>query len=153
MKLESQFTFQGPREKVWDLLQDPEVMKTALPGAQKLEKTGEDTYAGTMRVGVGPVNGVFSVHIVLKDKIAPESYTMLVDSKGGPGFVKGTAHVELSEQENGITLMKYEATLQIGGRLAVVGQRLLDTVAKSMTRQGLEKLNKALQARLDADSK
>lgn len=152
MKIEGEFTFQGARERVWELLQDPEVLAQTLPGTEKLEKTGEDQYESAMRVQVGPVNGVFSCKVTLKDKQPPERYTMLVDSKGAQGFANGAAQVELAAQSANSTLMKYQAELQVGGRLAGVGQRLLDTVGRSMTRQALEALNQALQARIAGDS-
>jgi len=148
MKLEGEYTFQGNREEVWKLLQDPEILASSMPGTKKLEKTGEDEYESEMQVRVGPVNGIFTSKIVLKDKTPPQNYTMVVDSRGNAGFAKGTALVTLTEPEPGVTLMKYEAELNVGGRLASVGQRLLDTVGKSMTRQGLEAMNKALQARI-----
>ena len=77
----------------------------------------------------------------------PESYTLTVDGRGAPGFAKGTGHVQLIDQGDDATLMKYEGDMQVGGKLAGVGQRMLGTVSKRMTRQGLETLNKALQAR------
>jgi len=152
MKIEGEFTFQGARERVWELLQDPEVLAQTLPGTEKLEKTAEDQYESAMRVQVGPVNGVFSCKVALKDKQPPERYTMLVDSKGAQGFANGAARVELIAQGANSTLMRYQAELQVGGRLAGVGQRLLDTVGRSMTRQALEGLNRALQARISGDS-
>lgn len=152
MKIEGEFTFQGPREQVWELLQDPQVLASVLPGAKKLEKIGEDEYLNEMQVQVGPVNGIFSGKVMLKDKMPPERYTMLVDSKGTSGFAKGAAQVELIQQGASSTLMKYQAELQVGGRLAGVGQRLLDTVGRSMTRQALEALNRALQVRIAGDS-
>lgn len=148
MKLEGEFTFEGSREEVWKLLQDPDILASSMPGTKKLEKIGEDEYESEMQVRVGPVNGVFSSKILLKDKVSPQSYTMVVDSKGNAGFAKGTARINLTEPEAGKTLMKYEAELNVGGRLASVGQRLLDTVGKSMTRQSLEAMNQALQARI-----
>ena len=148
MKLDGEYTFNGPRDAVWELLQDPEVLKAALPGAKKIEKTGDDEYKAQLQVRVGPVNGVFATKIALTDKTPPERYTMLVDSKGATGFGKGSALVKLTEQDDATTLMTYEATLQVGGRIASVGQRMLDTVSKSLTRQSLEAMNNALEARL-----
>ena len=148
MKLDGEYTFNGPREAVWELLQDPDVLKAAMPGAKELEKTGEDEYKANLQVRVGPVNGVFATKISLTDKTPPERYTMLVDSKGSTGHAKGSALVTLTEQEDATTLMKYEAKLHVGGRIASVGQRMLDTVSKSLTRQSLEAMNNALEARL-----
>lgn len=150
MKISGDFTFEGPREEVWELLQDPDVLITALPGAKQLDKTGEDEYEAKLQVRVGPVNGVFDTQIKLSDKQPPEQYTMQVDSSSPQGFANGSAVVTLTEQGPTTTLMNYDATLQVGGRLASVGQRMLDTVSKSLTRQSLEAMNQALQARLAA---
>lgn len=152
MRLKGEYVFDGPREEVWDLVRDPDVLVTALPGAQDLNQVGENEYEGEMNVRIGPVAGVFSGRLVVSDEVPPESYTLTVEGKGKPGFAKGTGHVQLIDQGDGTTLMKYEGKVQIGGRLASVGQRLIDTASKSMIRQGLEALNKALQARVAAKS-
>jgi carbon monoxide dehydrogenase subunit G len=150
VNLEGEYTFDGPREEVWDLVQDPEALAMALPGTQSLEKVGENEYGGVMNVRIGAVSGVFSGRVLIEDEQPPESLTMKVDGEGKPGFVKGVGQVNLLDQGDGTTLMKYSGELQIGGRLASVGQRLLDTTSKSMLRQGLGELNKALQARMAA---
>ncbi len=152
MKLEGEYIFNGPREAVWDLVRDPKVLSTALPGTQSLNRISDNEYEGEMNVRIGPVSGVFSGRIVVSNEVPPESYTLMVDGKGAPGFAKGTGHVQLIDQGDGTTLMKYEGEVQIGGKLASVGQRMLDTVSKSMTRQGLETLNKALQVRKTAEA-
>ena len=148
MKVEGEYIFDGPREEVWNLVRDPEVLITALPGAQSLEQVGENEYEGKMNVRVGPVAGLFSGRVVISNEMPPESYTLTVEGRGAPGFVKGSGDVHLIDQGDGTTLIKYEGEVQIGGRLASVGQRLIDTASKSMTRQGLDALNKALQARV-----
>ena len=148
MKLEGEFIFDGPREDVWELVRDPDVLATAMPGTQSLEQVGENEYEGVMNVRIGPVAGVFSGRIVVSDEVPPETCTLTVEGKGKPGFINGTGYVNLIDQGDGTTLMKYDGEMQIGGRLASVGQRLLDTTSKSMIRQGLETLNKALQARI-----
>ena len=147
MELKGEFVFDGDREEVWELVRDPEVLATALPGAQSMNKVSDSEYEGTMNVRVGPVSGVFSGKVIVSDEVPPESYTLTVEGKGAPGFVKGTGHVELVDQGGGTTLMQYQGDVQVGGKIAGVGQRMLETVSKSMTRQGLETLNKALQAR------
>jgi hypothetical protein len=150
VNLEGEYTFDGPREEVWDLVQDPEALAMALPGTQSLEKVGENEYEGVMNVRIGAVSGVFSGRVLIEDEQPPESLTMKVEGEGKPGFIKGVGQVNLLDQGDGTTLMKYSGELQIGGRLASVGQRLLDTTSKSMLRQGLGELNKALQARMAA---
>jgi carbon monoxide dehydrogenase subunit G len=150
MHIEGEYIFNGPREEVWDVVRDPEVLATALPGTQNLEQVSENEYQGAMHVRVGPVAGAFSGRIVVSDEVPPESCTLTVDGRGAPGFANGTGHIQLIEQEDGTTLMKYEGEMQIGGKLASVGQRLLDTASKSMVRQGLESLNQGLVARIEA---
>jgi carbon monoxide dehydrogenase subunit G len=150
--MEGEYVFDGPREEVWELVRDPEVLITALPGAQSLEQVGENEYEGKMNVRVGPVAGLFFGRVVISNEVPPESYTLTVEGRGAPGFAKGTGDVHLIDQGDGTTLIKYAGEVQIGGRLANVGQRLIDTASKSMTRQGLDALNKALQARVAAKS-
>jgi len=151
MKLEGEYVFDGPREEVWKIVRDPEVLATALPGAQELEQVGENEYAGKMNIRIGPVSGVFSGKLVVSDEAPPESYTLSVEGRGAPGFGKGVGHVQLLEHEDGKTLMKYDGDMEVGGRLANVGQRLIDTASRSMIAQGLESLNNALKARLQAE--
>ena len=151
MKIEGEYTFNGPQEEVWKIVRDPEVLATALPGTQSLDQVGDNEYVGEMNVRIGPVAGVFSGNILVSDEAPPDSCTLTVDGKGKPGFVKGVGHINLLPQEGNTTLMKYEGDVQIGGRLASVGQRLIDTTSKSMIKQGLEALNAALEARVAAE--
>jgi len=148
VKIAGEYVFNGPRGKVWELVRDPEVLATALPGTQSLNQVSENEYEGEMHVRVGPVAGVFSGRVVASDEVPPESYTLTVEGKGAPGFANGTGHVQLIDQGDGTTLMKYEGEMQIGGRIASVGQRLMDSASRSMIRQGLETLNKALETRV-----
>ena len=149
MILGGTFAFNGPRAAVFELLQDPAVLAKALPGTKMLTRTAEDHYEGTMKVSIGPMTAAeFGVTVELKDKIAPERFTMHIDSKGSVGFAKGTATIELQEQPGPVTLMTYSSDVQIGGKIAGVGQRLLESVGKMMTRQALDSLNKELQGRL-----
>ena len=149
MTLNGTFLFNGPRTKVWDLLQDPAVLAKALPGTERLERTGDDRYEGVMKVSVGPVTAAsFAVAVTLRDQVPPERLSMQIEGKGSVGFTRGTAALELEEPADGGTLLRYASNVQVGGRIAAVGQRLLDSVAKMMTRQALEALDRELQARL-----
>ena len=151
MKLQGEHVFDGPIEEVWEIIRDPEVLATALPGTQSLEQVGENEYVGKMHVRIGPVAGVFAGKIIVSDEVPPESCTLHVDGKGAPGFANGIGYVKLFEQDDGRTLMKYEGEMQVGGRLANAGQRLIDSASKSMIAQGLESLNSALKTRLLAE--
>ena len=150
MVLTGTFTFNGPRTAVWDLLQDPAVLAKALPGTKSLTKTAEDRYQGVMKVSVGPMTAAeFAVNVELTDKVAPETFSMHIDGKGAVGFTKGTATIALREEPGPVTVMQYSSDVQIGGKIAAVGQRLLESVGKMMTRQALESLNKELLKRLE----
>ncbi len=151
MKLQGEYVFDGPIEEVWEIIRDPEVLATALPGTQSLEQVAENEYTGKMHVRIGPVAGVFAGTIIVSDEVPPESCTLHVDGKGAPGFANGIGHIKLFEQEDGRTLMQYEGEMQVGGRLANAGQRLIDSASKSMIAQGLESLNNALKTRLLAE--
>lgn len=149
MIIEGRYVFDGPREEVWPLLLDPEVLATTLPGCKQLTRTDEATYEGVMQVGVGPITAAeFRVRVQIRDAEPPERYRMEVDGKGRFGFSRGQADVELSETPEGGTAMQYRADLQVGGKIAGVGQRLLDTVSRAMTKQALEALNRELRRRL-----
>ncbi len=146
MKLEGEYLFDGPRDKVWDLVRDPNVLVKVLPGTQSMTLVGENVYEGKMNVRIGPVAGVFAGRLVVSDEVPPESCTLSVKGRGAPGFINGVGQVQLVDQGDGATLLKYQGDLQIGGKLAGVGQRLMDSVSKSMIRQGLASLNRSLHA-------
>ncbi len=151
MIVEGEFTFRAPRRSVWVLLQDPSVLVKAMPGAQKLVSTGDGTYEGTVRIGVGPVTAAqWTLSVALHDREEPARYMMKVDTKGPLGFTRGNASVELVEAADSTT-MRYHADLQIGGKVAGIGQRLLDQVAKQLTRRGLEALSREMELRLNLD--
>jgi len=148
MILDGEFTFRADRRSVWVLLQDPDVLVKAMPGAQRLVQTGDGTYEGHIRIGVGPVTAAsWTLTVALHDREEPASYGMKVESKGPLGFTRGSASVELLDEPAG-TRMKYRADMQIGGKVAGIGQRLLDQVARMLTRQGLEALSREMEARL-----
>jgi carbon monoxide dehydrogenase subunit G len=153
LNLNGNFTFDGPRAAVWALLQDPAVLAKALPGTERLALTSEDHYEGVMKVNVGPVTAAkFDVTVSLKDKVPPERMSLQIDGKGPVGFTRGTAQVVLEEQADNQTLMHYTSDVQVGGRIASVGQRLLESVSKMMMRQALDALQRELAARLGTNN-
>ena len=152
MKLEGEHIFHGPRQAVWELVRDPDALAQALPGTETLTKLSESEYAGTMNVRIGPIAGVFSGKVVISDEVPPASCTLTAEGKGAQGFAKGVGRIVLTDQGDGTTLMKYDGDVNIGGKLASVGQRSIDTVSKSMIRQGLLALDQALAARLAAQT-
>ncbi|RMG91926.1 MAG: carbon monoxide dehydrogenase [Chloroflexi bacterium] len=151
MKIEGTHTFNAPRNVVWPMLLDPQVLANVMPGCEKLEKVGENDYTGVLKIRVGPVQGTFNGKVTLNNLTPPESYEMVVDGKGPAGFVKGNGRLRL--EENGdTTTMHYEGDVQVGGRIASVGQRLLDTSARAIIRQSLEGLDQQVNARMQAQN-
>ena len=131
MKIDGTHEIKAPRERVYALLTDPEVLRRCLPGCESLEKTGEDTYAAIMKAGVGMVKGTFKGNVKLAEMRPPEHYRLEVEGKGGPGFVKGTGDFDL-EELGGATLIRYAGEMQVGGTIAGIGQRMIQGAAKMM---------------------
>jgi carbon monoxide dehydrogenase subunit G len=139
MKLEGTYTFPGEPQQVWDLLLDPESLRTCIPGVESLTETSPDHWDAVMKVGVAAIRGTYKGKVAIVDKEAPSSYTLEVEGSGGPGFVKGAARVMLEvAEEGGGTLVKVDGDGQVGGMLAGVGQRMLPGVAKMLMNQFFE---------------
>ncbi len=149
MKITGDYTFEAPRDLVWAALNDPTVLAKIMPGCEKLVQTADNEYEGALKIKVGPVQGTFQGKIKLSDIKAPESYHMLVDGQGAPGFVKGEGNANLTEQE-GKTLLHYDGDAQVGGRIASVGQRLIESSAKSIINQSLNGLHEYIKAKTQA---
>jgi carbon monoxide dehydrogenase subunit G len=152
MKVEGEHIFIGTPQQVWDLFRDTEVMAAALPGTRKMDYLGDNKYEAVMNVRVGPVTGEFSGVLVISNENHPHSYTMTVDGRGKPGFLKGTGDILLVDQGDDGTAMQYTGEVQVGGKLAAVGQRLIDTVSKSIISQAFETLDRVLKERVAAEA-
>ena len=146
MKVAGDYRFDAPPQEVWEALLDPEVLTAIMPGCKKLELTGENQYEGVMDMKVGPVQGIFQGKVNLENLDPPNGYDLRLDGQGAPGFVKATAKVAIAADGNG-TNMTYEGNAQVGGRIASVGQRLLDSSSKAIIKQSLEGLNAQVVAR------
>ncbi len=134
----------APREKVWEALNDPDVLRQCIPGCQELEKISDNEMTATVKVKVGPVSANFKGHVTLENIVAPKSYTIVGEGKGGiAGFAKGGADVKL-EEEGDITILNYEVTAQVGGKLAQMGSRLIDSTSKKLASQFFANLNEVI---------
>src|SRR6266699_6263666 len=131
MKIDGTHQLNIPRERVYALLIDPEVLRRCIPGCESLDKTAENAYVAALKVGVGMIKGRFQGNVHLEDMRPPEHYRIVVEAKGGPGFVKGTGNFDLGERDDG-TLIKYAGEMQVGGTIAAVGQRMIEAAAKMM---------------------
>jgi carbon monoxide dehydrogenase subunit G len=149
MILSGTYEFSAPRERVWELLQDPAVLAKALPGTERLVLSAPDRFEGVMKVSVGPVTAAkFDMSVTLTEKDPPKRFVMQIDGKGGVGFTKGTATIELDEKSATETVLRYDSNIQVGGKIAAVGQRLLEQVGKMMSKQALEALEREMRGRL-----
>jgi len=144
MKIEGSHDIPAPRARVWDAFFDPELLRQAIPGCERLEAVGADEYRATLKIGVGPVKGTFEGRVRLTEKKPPESYRMAVEGSGGPGFVRGETLVTLSEIDGG-TRVRYDADVQVGGLIAGVGQRMLGGAAKMTADQFFTRMSQLLQ--------
>lgn len=124
----------APRTRVWNAMIDPEVLGRAIPGCERLEKTGENTYSVTLRAGVGSIKGLFTGHVRLEEMRPPAHYKIMVEGKGQAGFLKGSGDLDLAERD-GITEITYSGDVQVGGTIAGVGQRMIEGAAKMMASQ------------------
>ena len=147
MKIEGTQELNAPRDRVYAALIDPEVLQRCIPGCESLEKTGEDSYAATLKAGIGPIKGVFKGNVRLEEMRSPEHYRIVVDSKGGPGFVKGAGDFDL-EESDGKTIIRYSGELQVGGPIAGVGQRMIQGAAKMLASQFFGSLEKEVKSDL-----
>jgi carbon monoxide dehydrogenase subunit G len=130
MEITGTYQFAAPPQRVWDVLMDPAQIASCIPGCAGLEQDGENRYRAKMMIAMAAITGSYDATVVLSDVVPLESYRLAVEGQGRPGFVKGTATITLREEANG-TLVDVAATVQTGGPIARVGQRLIAGVAKS----------------------
>ena len=133
------------QQQAWTALNDPAVLKNCIPGCDKVEPTGENQYAIGMALKIGPVSAKFSGKITLTDIMPPESYKLSFEGQGGPaGFGKGSAAVKLTPNADGCDL-SYTANASVGGKIAQLGQRLIDGAAKSMAEDFFKRFDQEMQ--------
>ena len=148
MKLAGDYRFEAAVREVWDALFDPAVLAAVMPGCEKLERV-DGQFVGEIKVKIGPVSGTFAGKVDLKDIDEPRRYTMVVDGRGSAGFVKATAVVELEADGDG-TKMRYHADAQVGGKLASVGERLIDASTRAIVKEALAGLHTNVKIRAAA---
>lgn len=134
MKIEGSYTIKSPRERLFHLLTSPEILQRCVPGCQLLEANDDGSYKMTMKTGIGSIKGVFTGLIRLANVNEPDNFKMIVEGKGAPGFLKGEGTLNLVEQGQETTV-NYIGDVSVGGTLASVGQRMIQSAAKMMTGQ------------------
>jgi|GEM_PF-333652 len=151
MKLDGEYIFDDSVKEVWDALFDPAVLAAVMPGCEKLDLV-DGSYIGEIKVKVGPIQGKFSGKVDLLDIVEPQSYRMIVDGRGAQGFVKANAEIKLSVVD-GKTRIVYTSEAQVGGKIASVGQRLIETSARAIVKESLQGLAENIKIRAEAHRK
>jgi carbon monoxide dehydrogenase subunit G len=143
MEISGSYSFKAPPDRVWELLMDAGILSSCIPGCERFEPDGEDRYIVTLTVGLAAITGTYTGTVVLVDKMPPTSYRLVVEGQGRPGFVKGSSAIAL-RADGAATTVDVTGTVQTGGPIARLGQRLIGGVAKMM----LDRFFACLQAKL-----
>lgn len=135
MDMTGEYRIPASREAVWQALNDPEVLKQCIPGCEEIDKKSDTEFSAKVTAKVGPVKAKFSGDVTLSDLDPPNGYTISGQGTGGAaGFAKGGAKVDLAE-DGGETVLSYTVNATVGGKLAQIGSRLIDSTAKKMANQ------------------
>ncbi len=144
MKLSGSTHLAAPPEDVWDALLNPDVLTRTIPGCERLEPTGENTYDLTVTAGVASIKGTYKGAVELEDLVPHQSLTMRVDGAGSAGTIGVTVRVRFEPGEGGTTDLSYDADAVVGGMIGGVGQRMLTSVSKRMAGQFFGAVNDVL---------
>ena len=144
MKISGQNTVAAPVQQVWDALLDPAVLVRTIPGCERLEETGDHTYAMTVSAGVAAIKGTYDGTCALSDLQEPASLTMKVQGAGAPGTIGATVSVSFNDNGDGTTLLRYDADAVVGGMIGGVGQRMLSSVSKRMAGEFFGNVERAI---------
>lgn len=144
MKLQGSYHFTASHDDVWEALLDPTLLAKALPGGEALQQTGENEYHAVLNMRVGPVQGRFEGGIKLSNIQPKDSYQMEVHGQGAPGYVNGSGALSLAPADAG-TDLSYTGEVEVGGKIAGLSQRLVESTARSIIKQGLAALDAQIQ--------
>jgi len=142
MEIEDEYTLPASQAVVWRLLNDTDILRECIPGCESLEKTGENAMEAVVVVKIGPIKARFQGAVTLIDLVPPQSYSIVGEGKGGvAGFAKGRADILLQEVEQG-TLLKYKVHTQIGGKIAQLGNRLILSTSRMLSREFFDRFSR-----------
>lgn len=139
MKIGGEQTIPVPRERAFQAMQDPAILAQCMPGCESLVRIGDGEYEMKMKMALAAFSGQFQGKVRISDSKPPESFKLIVEGSGKIGFMKGEGNLSLSEEGSG-TRVAYDGDVQVGGTIAAVGQRLIDTTAKMMIKRFFDKL-------------
>jgi uncharacterized protein len=145
MKIATTSRIQASRGAVFVALTDPAVLQRAIPGCESLAAVGDDDYEAVLKIGVAGLKGTYTGTAQIREKQPPQSLRLSFAGKGGPGFVRGSAAVRLSE-DDGFTLVACEADVQVGGLIAAVGSRLVEAAARKLSDDFFNQLAREIRA-------
>lgn len=131
MEVTGTYTFNGSRDRVWALMLDPAAIAGCIPGCESLEPDGENRFKARITIGMAAITGTYEGVVLISDKVEPESYRLSVEGQGRPGFVKGDAAITL-RVDGATTVVDVKGTVQTGGVIARLGQRLIGNASKMM---------------------
>jgi carbon monoxide dehydrogenase subunit G len=143
VEITGSYTFNAPPDRVWALLMDPAIIASCIPGCDRFEPEGDDRYRARLTVALAAITGTYDGTVVISDRIEQTSYRLTAEGQGRPGFVKGSSAIAL-RAEGGGTVVDVNGTVQTGGPIARLGQRLVGSVSKMM----LDRFFACLQARV-----
>ena len=144
MKINGSYTLQGvDLARAYTALQDPQVLTVCIPGCESLEKTGDAEYAMKMKMALAAVSGQFTGKVKIVDPNPPSTFKMIVEGNGKIGFMKGEGLLNLTSADANVEVT-YDGEVQVGGTMAAIGQRLIDTTSKMMIKRFFDKLSEQL---------
>ena len=148
LNMEGEERIEAPIQKVWEALNDPEVLKASIPGCQSLEKKSDNELAATVVLKIGPIKATFTGEVTLSNLNPPGGYTISGEGKGGiAGFAKGGADVKLAQDGADATILTYTAKADVGGKIAQLGSRLIQSTSKKLAGQFFSEFNKVVSAK------
>jgi|UniRef100_A0A7C1NTM8 carbon monoxide dehydrogenase subunit G len=153
MDMQGSERIEAPVETVWRALNDPEILKQAIPGCESLEKTSDNQMAAKVVLKIGPIKAKFEGAVELHNLNPPHSYTISGEGKGGlAGFAKGGADVTLTEEEGGATLLSYTVKAEVGGKIAQLGSRLIESTSKKLAGEFFSNFNAAVTGGVETNA-
>jgi carbon monoxide dehydrogenase subunit G len=142
LKIRGSYTLVVPRERAYALLQNPDILARSIPGCESIVPIGENTYQMKMKLSIASLAGLFDGKVRIADQNPPESFRLIVEGNGKIGFMKGEGLLRFAPNGES-TAIAYEGDVQVGGTIASVGQRLVDTTSRMLIKRFFEKLSEA----------